>query len=228
MSIQVTCPGCLTRFQVSEKFAGKKGPCPKCKKEITIPDKQSEVVIHSPEDAGPKDSQGRSVLKPISRQETRLSWALWAAIVTAVLAAILLAVGLRITGDEVSLPIRVIGAVVVAPALVFAGYTFARDQELEPYRGTEVLIRTAIASLGLAVLWLVYAYVPAYLFEYERAAEASYLIAGGAILAMMVLGALVAVAAFELEFSGGLIVSALYYVSVLGLAVLAGIPLAGL
>ena len=45
MPIQVTCPKCFTRFSVSEKFAGKKGPCPKCKSEITVPDVGEEVVV---------------------------------------------------------------------------------------------------------------------------------------------------------------------------------------
>lgn len=226
MSIQVTCPGCLTRFQVSEKFAGKKGPCPKCKKEITIPDKSSEVKIHAPEDAGPKDSQGRSALKPIERKETKLGGVVIAIIVTSILAAIMLALGLRLTGDEVSLPIRIVGVFLTAPALVFAGYTFARDQELEPYRGTEMLIRVAITSVLFAALWLIYAYLPAYLFEYKQASEASYLVFAIAIAAMIALGALVVVGTFELEFSGGLVVSALYFVAVLGLALLAGITLA--
>ncbi|MEC8508925.1 MAG: MJ0042-type zinc finger domain-containing protein, partial [Planctomycetota bacterium] len=34
MSIRVTCPGCHARFNVSDQFAGKSGPCPKCKKTI--------------------------------------------------------------------------------------------------------------------------------------------------------------------------------------------------
>lgn len=37
MPILVTCPGCKAQFNVSEKFAGKQGPCPKCKAVITIP-----------------------------------------------------------------------------------------------------------------------------------------------------------------------------------------------
>ena len=73
MAIDVTCPACHTRFQVSEKFAGKSGPCPKCKKTIKVPEKKDEVVIHAPEVSGPKDSTGVAVLKPIGRTETRLS-----------------------------------------------------------------------------------------------------------------------------------------------------------
>ena len=37
MAIQVLCSGCGSRFAVSDRFAGKTGPCPKCKKPITIP-----------------------------------------------------------------------------------------------------------------------------------------------------------------------------------------------
>lgn len=37
MPILVTCPGCKAQFNVSDKFAGKQGPCPKCKAVISIP-----------------------------------------------------------------------------------------------------------------------------------------------------------------------------------------------
>ncbi len=42
MPIQVTCPGCLKRFTVADKHAGKQGPCPACKKPITIPKLEEE------------------------------------------------------------------------------------------------------------------------------------------------------------------------------------------
>ena len=68
MPIKVICPGCTKRFTVSEKFAGQKGPCPHCKAEIKIPEvAEEEVVIHAPENFGPKDAGGRAVLKPIER-----------------------------------------------------------------------------------------------------------------------------------------------------------------
>ena len=66
MPIQVTCPNpkCLTRFSVADKYAGQKGPCPKCKTVITIPKKEDEVVIHTPvhSEAGGADASGRKVL----------------------------------------------------------------------------------------------------------------------------------------------------------------------
>jgi len=72
-TIRVTCAKCHTRFNVSEKFAGKEGPCPKCKTKIKIPAKTDEVVVHEPEMSGPKTRTGESVLKPIRRKEMKLT-----------------------------------------------------------------------------------------------------------------------------------------------------------
>ncbi len=49
MAIDVICPGCHKRFQVSDQFAGKKGPCPACKTMIEIPKLEDVVVIHERE-----------------------------------------------------------------------------------------------------------------------------------------------------------------------------------
>ncbi len=94
MSIRVTCPGCHTRFNVSDKFAGREGPCPKCKKVIRIPDKNEEVVIHAPEH-GPKDSTGRPLLKPISRKETFVSSVQLALIISAVIGFLMASLMMR-------------------------------------------------------------------------------------------------------------------------------------
>ncbi len=74
MAIVVVCPNCRARFQVSEKFAGKQGPCPKCKGVITIPALDEQVKIHEPEQfaEGGKDAKGRAVLKPVARVETKV------------------------------------------------------------------------------------------------------------------------------------------------------------
>ena len=133
MPIQVVCPGCKKRFNVSDKFAGKTGNCPKCKHEITVPEKGDEVVIHAPEDAGPKDSSGRSVSKPILREETRFSipWAI--GIGVAALAVLITAVVIRYNVTEVPPLLLVFGAVGLAPPLVLGGYSFLRDDELQAY-----------------------------------------------------------------------------------------------
>ncbi len=80
MAISIICPGCHSRFQVNDKFAGKQGPCPKCKTLINIPKAGEEVKIHAPADfagTAAKDQSGRPVFKPIARQGTELrpQWA---------------------------------------------------------------------------------------------------------------------------------------------------------
>ena len=227
MKIQVTCPSCLTRFEVDEKFAGKKGPCPKCKATITVPEKKDAVVIHSPEVEGPKDAQGRLVLKPIARQETKVTRSGILIVAAAIFGAMILALAVRFTGEPPVL-VNFLGLVLLAPPLVYAGYSFARDQELEPYRGREMITRAAIVSGVFIASWLVYAFIPAYLFEFPKAYNAEYWQFGVAILVMLGIGTFAAVATFELETGNGFVVAALYYVTVLILAVIANIPLAGI
>ncbi len=157
MLISVVCPSCKARFSVSEKFAGKKGPCPKCKAVITVPDKPAEdVTVHVPEAfaAGGRDSKGRPVLKPIARTDTRLSATHVAAIGGAVIATLVIAFVLR--GVSNKLPIIALGLLLLSPPLAAAGYTFLRDDELEPYRARGLLLRATLCGLGYAALWGAY------------------------------------------------------------------------
>jgi len=227
MPIAVTCPKCLTRFSVGEKFAGKKGPCPKCKNEITVPELSEQVVIHAPPDAVPKDSKGVSVLKPIKRTEVKISRALIFGSIGGVLLAILLAVGLRLTGGA-PLPLLVLAALAVAPPLVRFGYAISRDSELEPFYGQELWVRVAITSVVLAATWIVYAFVAPYVFDYDKASELPLLYSGIALVVMLALGSLAAMAAFDLELSGGLVIAGVYITATLVLCLIAGVPLVSL
>ena len=163
MPIQVTCPNCLKRFQVSDKFAGKSGPCPNCKKQLKVPDKSEEVVIHAPEDGAPKDKAGKSVLKPIERTETDVTRKGMLITAGAILAAIGCAVGLRVSGFfEVAesgvsggqMLMMMLVALLLAPPLVWAGYTFVRDSEMAPYVGPELRNRVLILSCIFSALLL--------------------------------------------------------------------------
>jgi len=51
------------------------------------------------------------------------------------------------------LPILIAGAVLLAPPLAWAGYTFLRDLELEAYYGTSVAMRSIACGLVYAALW---------------------------------------------------------------------------
>jgi len=224
MPIAVTCPKCLTRFSVNEKFAGKKGPCPKCKNEITIPELSAQVVIHAPPDAAPKDSKGQSVLKPIKRQEAKFSRGLILGCVGGVVGAILLAIGLRLTGGT-PLVMRIIVALLVAPPLVRFGYAISRDSELEPYVGRELWNRIWVTSAILAATWLIYVLITPYVLDIDYASEMGLLASGITLVVMLTFGSIAAMAAFELEFFGGLIIAGVYVAATLALAILGDVQL---
>ncbi|QDV69776.1 hypothetical protein Poly24_34930 [Rosistilla carotiformis] len=224
MAIRVTCEKCLTRFNVSDKFAGKKGPCPKCKATIQIPDKSEEVVVHAPVDDGPKDSTGKSVLKPIMREEVRVTKLGIFAVAGSILAAIIAAIVLR-SMESVPGWVPPLGALLLAPPLVWSGYTFAREQELEPFYGSELQARVAICSVLFALLWALYAFVPAYVMDYDSVAEMPIGAVLVALAAMLAVGTIISVTTFELETGGGVVHAGFYIIATLLLAMLAGIPL---
>ena len=101
MSILVVCPSCRKSFNVSEKFAGKSGPCPNCKKTIVVPEKGQEVVIHAPEEfaEGGRSVSGKLVTKPVAHASTRLN-AVGVTVVLGITTTVLLATWLA--GHEIA------------------------------------------------------------------------------------------------------------------------------
>ena len=225
MAINVTCSSCLTRFTVNDKFAGKSGPCPKCKKTIKIPEKSDEVVIHAPEDDGPKDSKGKSVLKPIRRKETKVGApAIIGASVTC-LVAIGVAVALRGSGQAPPKLLVAAAAFLLALPLTLVGYWFLRDDELDGFRGQSLWSRVGICSLVFAITWALYAFIPAYVFGYDSLVEMGGIQMGIGLLFMVAIGTTAAIMIFELEVAQGLMHYVLYFVLTFFLAWLAGSPL---
>jgi len=165
MPIAVVCSNCKTRFSVSEKFAGKKGPCPKCKTVLTVPEAAAEeVTIHAPEAfaSGGKDSKGRPVLKPIARRETKFSPTAIAATVGAIVLVLAVAFLMRLAPEDNKLLIATVGLVLISPPLAAAGYWFLRDDEMEVYRGKQLYLRAALCGLAYAALWGAYWPLPTY------------------------------------------------------------------
>jgi hypothetical protein len=161
MKILVVCPGCRKRFEVSEKFAGKTGPCPKCKTVIRVPELSEQVVIHAPEefDRGGRNQSGQLVLKPISRTETRFRPLVAAAFGGAALLVFLAAWFGREQGIWQNPWAVVVALLLLSPVLAVAAYSFLYDDELEPYRGRELWLRVAICGVVYALLWAVFARV---------------------------------------------------------------------
>ena len=229
MPIQVTCPNCLKRFQVSDKFGGKKGPCPNCKKQITVPDKSEEVTIHAPDDGAPKDRSGQSVLKPLVRKETEVTKKGLFVTIGVILAVFAVAVGFRFSGGDEGTPLwaQMLGLLVLAPPLVWSGYSFLYDQERAPYVGPELRNRVLICSVLFALIWIIYAFVPAYVFELDRASEMGFGTLGVTVCVMLLIGGFASTGCFELEFGNALIHAGLYFIAIILLAFISGVKLAG-
>ena len=208
MPIRVTCTKCHTRFNVSEKFAGKEGPCPKCKTKIRVPDKSEEVVIEAPKVDGPVDSTGKAVLDPVKRKETNLSPVQWTLIIGSIVGFLAIALILRFSIGDVSqfpLWLMAVSAGVVAPPLVFVAYTFLREQELEPYRGQELRTRVGICSMIYPITWLA---MPVACFAFNDSYETGSYIAAG--IAMICIGGFAGMFCFEFDFLMGSVHYGLY------------------
>jgi hypothetical protein len=214
MSIRVTCEKCHTRFNVSEKFAGQTGPCPKCKASIKIPAKSEEVVIKTPTGSGPTDTKGRKIIDPIKRKETSISpvqlTIIGVGIVGFLAVAFLLSTAFEKKSD---FPMWLLGvsALLLAIPLAYVAYSFLRDQDLEPYIGKQLWGRVGICSVIYALTWLALP-ISAYAFgdSYEIG---SYVIAG---IALFGIGGVAAMFCFELDYFTGSVHYGLY----LGVALL--------
>ena len=227
MAIQVTCPGCLKRFNVSEKYAGKSGPCPSCQKQIKIPELKDQVVIHAPDEAEPKDAKGRSIFSPIRRTETRISAPVILGIALAAVVIFGIALGLRFSSGGAPTLLLAVAAVALAPPLGLAGYWFLRDDELGGYEGRPLWIRCGICGAAFAALWGVYAMVPRYIDDTAQSmADISGMWMAIMLLVVVAIGTAVSVATFELEVGQGAMHYILYLGVTFALAWTAGVPLA--
>lgn len=224
MSILVVCPGCKKSFQVSDKFAGKTGPCPKCKTVIRVPTKAEEVQVHAPEEfgTGGRGATGQLALKPIARSK----FVLKPVVVGAIVGAIVLVIVLTLVGRWLELfqgatfgayAIRAIGLLIVSPALAIAAYTFLRDDELEPYRGIELYVRAAICAVIYMSLWggFVYAkglFPPVELWQWFIIAPPFFIV-----------GAVAGWLSFDIEASNGFFHYAFYVLVTVLLGALGGL-----
>jgi hypothetical protein len=216
MPIPVICPGCKTSFRVSEKFAGKTGPCPKCKSQIKIPAAGPEIKVHAPAPEV-KDSKGRSVTAPLPRFEEVMSTRTMVLIGAAVLAVPVVAwFASRALADSKHL-LAAAGLAVVSLPLVVAGYKVLRDEEAEPHQGRTLYMRSAICAAIYAVLWGVFYFVPP---EWVEDYPNWFFIVPPFLLA----GATTAFASLDLDFGSGFFHYCFYLAATVFLAWIIGMP----
>jgi hypothetical protein len=223
MPIPVICPGCQARFSVSDKFAGKQGPCPKCKVQITIPNiTADEVKIHVPEEfaSGGKDSKGRAVLKPIARTETKIhTLGMVAGIASAVLVVSICLLG-RFSSESIQRVLFYSLTVVLGPALAAGGYTFLRNQELEAYSGKQLWIRALICGAVFALLWIGFIPLDQHKIFVDQGPWPWLIIAP----LFVGIGGATAFGSFDLDFGSGALNYGLYLITTLALRWAIGLP----
>lgn len=207
MPIQVTCPECHTRFNVSEKYAGQEGPCPKCKTKIRVPSKSEEVVISAPK-SGPTDSQGREILKPIQRTQRSLSQVQIGLVVAALVGFLATAFLFRLTVEDKSdFPfwILAVSAILIAPPIALGAYTILKDAELEDFKGKSLWSRVLICGGVYALFWVAMP-VAKYAFgdQYELG---TWILA---LVAMLGGGAAAGMLSFDFDYLTGLLHYGLY------------------
>jgi len=222
MSIFVVCPGCRKRFEVSDQFAGKTGPCPNCKAQITIPKAEEQVVIHAPKEGPPgKTRTGQPTPKPTARKDARfqpVQAVVIAAATIVVMVATLAARSVLQADSWTAWLLRAAGLLAVSPPLVLGGYWFLRDDELEPYRHRELYLRGAALTLIFVILWGAFGRVE------------NYVVVRGEIWQWLfvappffVVGALAALACLDLDFGSGFLLYSFYVVATVLLRWLAGL-----
>ena len=217
MPIDVLCTGCRTRFRVSEKYAGRTGPCPKCKKPITIPTADQGVKIHEPEPAAASSATGQMPTKPIPKRDRPIPLIALVLCGAATLVAVVLALLARLLWGPGATPTPVLAgaALVTAITTSLVGYAMVRNRDLEPFRGRELLLRTVSCGIIYAGLWWVRTVLPA-----ESTLEIwQWLYIGPLFFAA---GGVAALASFELEWSPAVLHFSLYLLCTAILRWLAG------
>jgi hypothetical protein len=225
MAIIVVCPGCLKSFKVSDKFAGKTGPCPNCKRTLQVPTKEQEVTVHAPEEfgGGGKSKEGKLITKPIARVNAKLQSLMLTLIIASVVIVLVGTFFARYLGlfdcwKLFDIPIvAILGLMAISPPLTIAAYEILRDDEFEAYQGTELYLRAAACGLTYVAFWGVFSLL------------ASRGLVTGDVLSwiyiavpFLALGGLTAMGAFDLEFGDGVMHYSFYLVATLVLRWAAG------
>ena len=190
-----------------------------------VPDKSQQVVVHAPELAGPKDSKGVAVLKPLKRAEFKLSKN--EIIVASVLGVLSLGFVIfgRVGFAEPPLWILAFGVLVLSFPLAWIGYTFFHDDELAEYSGNERLTRVGICAVIFAVSWGLYWFLARYLGS-KSLADIDSVQFIGFILVMFAVGTVGSLAALELEVSQALMHYSMYFGVTFLLAIAMGLQIA--
>lgn len=207
MPIPVVCPSCKARFTVSDQFAGRTGPCPKCKQPIKVPTPAAKaVVIHEPEaPVASSTGTGKAPTAPIKRRNKAVPVRAFLLTAGGAIACMGIAALLPVIypspsgegGSPAAIPtwLLLLGAFAVAVPTVILGYAAVRNRELEPYTGRPLLTRALACAAVYAALWAVRGSIPLWT-EWQLTDMYEWFIIGPLFMAA---GTLTALATLDLE-----------------------------
>ncbi|HEX4150382.1 MAG TPA: hypothetical protein VHY20_15400, partial [Pirellulales bacterium] len=181
------------------------------------------VKIHAPDAAdapagkGGKAKAAPGSLKPIVRQETKVGSKMLIGIAVLIAAAV---AGAWFGADFwQKMPlVRIPALLIVSIPTAIAGYAFLRDDELEPYRGKALWLRSAICSVVYTGLWIGFYFIPP---DLSGSAMNWFFLAPPFAL----VGAGMAFACYDLDFGSGFFHYCFYLLVTLGLGAAAGLQM---
>jgi len=150
----------MRRFQVSERFSGKQGPCPNCCTIISIPKEAVKMQGDGGTEAKNEEKQ-RVFSSPISRVNREFDLGHAMRYTLGVLGVLLFAflLGCIPMYSVFRLLLGTLGLCLVAFPLVLFGYHCLRDREqIFALTGEELYRRTGIVAAGYVILWFGFEY----------------------------------------------------------------------
>ena len=221
MAIDVICTGCHKRFQVSEEFAGRKGPCPECKTVIEIPKLEDIVVVHERETT---KTGAPTKLNSIRRQGTTVSKLELIISLSAVALGLTIAIIGRFTISEVSeapgILIWGIAGCMFGIGTSLLGYIVLRNSELEIVNDRRTILKASGIGILYAILWRLQIIIT----DSALTMEDGIILPGVIVLAL----ALTAIASFlpmvllEFEFAQGLVHTSLFIAGLVAYSLILG------
>lgn len=154
MAIDVICPGCHKRFQVSDQYAGQKGPCPGCKTIIEIPKLEDVVVVHERETTA---SGTPAKLNSIRRQRTTVGKSellcAFGALVAGLLFTVLARFGLTETHPHPGFLTTVLIGSLLGVSFSLLGNIVLRGQDNGNNYGRTTLLRACLVGVIYTGIW---------------------------------------------------------------------------